>query len=121
LLVLAMALGSVLMWLGAPIGTIWFAAHTLSSVGSPTLAPLLLVLIVLPVVMVVIASVLRTLDHKFSQVTGYDPNVRRIPTPWNRSFSDKTRRRTTILDVVMVISVIGAGIVAALLWLLVKP
>jgi hypothetical protein len=120
-LVILMAIGSVAMWLGAPIGVIWFAAHTVSKVGSPTLAPLLVVGLALPTVMVVIASVLRRLDDKFSEVTGFDPNVRRVPTLWTRSFSDKARRRTTVLDVVMVISVVGAGIVAGVLWLLVRP
>jgi hypothetical protein len=62
-LILMMAVGSVLLWLGAPIGVIWFAAHTVAKVGSPTLAPLLMIAIVLPIVMIAIATVLRRLDH----------------------------------------------------------
>jgi hypothetical protein len=120
-LVLMMALGSVLLWLGAPIGVIWFAAHTVSQVGSPTLAPLAVVAVVLPLVMVAIAAVLRWLDRLFSQVTGYDPKVHRIAAPWNKGMTERVNRRTTILDIVMVISVLGAGVLAAVLWLVVKP
>jgi uncharacterized membrane protein len=120
-LVLIMALGSVLLWLGAPIGVIWFAAHTLSKVGSPTLAPLVVVLVALPVVMVVIAAALRRLDQVFSEVTGYDPKIHRISAPWNKGLTERVNRRTTILDVVMVFSVLGAGVLAAVLWLVVKP
>jgi hypothetical protein len=120
-LVLLMAVGSVLLWLGAPIGVIWFAAHTLSNVGSPTLAPLLMIAIVLPIVMVLIASVLRRLDQKFSRVTGYDPKVNRIAAPWHKGMTEGgVPRKSTILDVVMVISVLGAGVLAVL-WLVVKP
>jgi uncharacterized membrane protein len=120
-LVLMMALGSVLLWLGAPIGVIWFAAHTLSNVGSPTLAPLLMVLIVLPIVMIAIAAVLRRLDQKFSEVTGYDPKHHRIAAPWNKGMTERVNRRSTVLDIVMVFSVVGAGVLAAVLWLVVKP
>lgn len=120
-LVMLMALGSVLLWLGAPIGVIWFAAHTLSKVGSPTLAPLLMVLIALPAVMVVIAAMLRRLDQWFSQVTGYDPKVHRISAPWNKGLTERVNRRSTVLDIVMVFSVLGAGVLAAVLWLVVKP
>jgi hypothetical protein len=120
-LVLMMAIGSVLLWLGAPIGVIWFAAHTLSTVGSPTLAPLLMIAIVLPIVMIAIAAVLRRLDQKFSEVTGYDPKVHRIAAPWNKGTTERVNRRSTVLDIVMVISVLGAGVLAAILWLVVKP
>ncbi len=120
-LLLMMALGSVLLWLGAPIGVIWFAAHTLSTVGSPTLAPLLMVLVVLPIVMVLIASVLRRLDQKFSDVTGYDPKHHRIAAPWNKGLTERVNRQSTVLDIVMVFSVVGAGGLAAVLWLVVKP
>jgi hypothetical protein len=121
LLVFLMALGSVAMWLGAPIGVIWFAAHTLSKVGSPTLAPLLMVAIVLPIVMVAIGAVLRRLDQKFSDVTGYDPRGNKNAMPWTHGMTENIRRKTTVLDVVMVISVVGAGALAAILWFVVKP
>ena len=120
-LVLMMALGSVLLWLGAPIGVIWFAAHTLSKVGSPSLAPLVMVLVVLPIVMTVIAAILRRLDQKFADVTGYDPKVHRIAAPWNKGLTERVNRRSTVLDIVMVFSVLGAGVLAAVLWLVVKP
>jgi hypothetical protein len=118
LLVLLMAAGSILMWLAAPIGIIWFAAHTASKVGSPTMTPLLLVAVALPAVMVTIAYVLGKLDRKFSEKTGYHPNARPIATPWNKGMTESARRRTTILDVVMVVSVVGAGALAAILWAL---
>lgn len=121
LLVVLMAALSIVMWLVAPVGVIYLAAHTLSKVGNPTLGPLLFIAIVLPIIMVAIGVILRRLDEKFSQVTGYNPNDRRVPLPWNTGMTERRVRRATILDVVMVISVIGAGVVFGSLWLVSKP
>jgi hypothetical protein len=122
LLVLLMAIGSIVMWLVAPIGLIWLAAHT-GSAASPTLGPLLIVALALPVTTVVIAIMLRKLDHWFSDITGMTHDNRRLAVPWMRGMTEHrgVRRKATILDVVMVISVVGAGTVAAILWLFAKP
>ncbi len=121
LLVLLMAALSIVMWLVAPVGVIYLAAHTLSKVGNPTLGPLLFIAAVLPVVMITIGVILRRLDDKFSRVTGYNANNRRVPLPWNTGMTERRARRATILDVVMVISVLGAGLLFGVLWLVSRP
>jgi hypothetical protein len=122
LLVLLMAVGSIVMWLGAPVGLIWLAGRT-ASPANPTLGPLLIIAGALPVTMIVIAIVLRRLDAWFSQVTGYDADTRRIAVPWMKGMTERRdNRRATVLDVVMIMSVIGAGAVVGFLWLFVaKP
>jgi hypothetical protein len=83
----------------------------------------LIVAVALPVTTVVIAMMLRKLDHWFSDVTGITPDNRRLAVPWMRGMTENrnARRRTTILDVVMVVSVVGAGTVGAILWFFAKP
>ena len=120
-LVLLMAVLSITMWIIAPIGVIYLAAHTLSKVGNPTLEPLLFIAVVLPIVMVTIGVILRRLDQAFAVLTGYDPNKRKVPLPWNMGMTERRARRSTILDVVMVFSVVGAGLLVGLLWLVSKP
>jgi hypothetical protein len=122
-LVLLMAAGSVLMWLGAPIGWIWVAAHISGTPGSVTIGPLLLIAVALPVTMLVLLYVLRRLDLLFSEVTGYTRENRRIAVPWMTGMTEARgrKRKATVLDIVMIVSVIGAGFLAGLLWLLVKP
>jgi hypothetical protein len=122
LLVVLMACGSILMWLGAPIGLIWLAAHT-AKPGNPTMGPLLIIAVGLPITMIAIAIGLRHLDHWFAELTGYNATTRRIAVPWMKGMTEgRANRRTTVLDVVMVVSVIGAGALAGFLWLFVaKP
>jgi hypothetical protein len=121
MLVLLMAVLSIVMWLVAPVGVIYFAAHTLSKVGNPTLEPLLFIAIVLPIIMVTIGVILRRLDQAFALLTGYDPNKRKVPLPWNMGMTERRGRGSTILDVVMVVSVVGAGLLFGGLWLVSKP
>jgi hypothetical protein len=109
-LVALMAVGSALMWIGMPVGWLWLASH-LQRGATPSLGPYMLVAFGLPISMVLIAIWLRSLDRAFARLTGYDPNDRRIPLPWHKSMRDdraRTRQRT-VLDVVMIISVIVAG------------
>lgn len=122
LLVVLMALGSILMWLGAPVGLIWLASRT-ASPANPTLGPLLIIAGALPVTMIVIAVILRRLDAWFSQVTGYNADSRRIAVPWMKGMTERREnRKATVLDVVMIVSVISAGAVVGFLWLFVaKP
>ena len=61
--------------------------------------------------MVVIGRILAALDRQFSRVTGYDPNDRPIPAPWQKSMRGErgSLRKRTVLDVVMIVSVVLAG------------
>jgi hypothetical protein len=111
-----MAIGSVLMWIGAPFGLLWLASH-LEQGPNPTMGPYLVVILGLPASMVVIGKALAALDRLFSRVTGYDPNNRRVPLPWLKSMRGErgSAHKRTVLDVVMLLSVTFAG-TAFLVW-----
>jgi hypothetical protein len=109
-LIALMAVGSAAMWIGMPVGWLWLASH-LQRGATPSLGPYMLVAFGLPISMVLIAIGLRKLDRAFGRLTGFDPNDHRVPLPWLKSMRDdraNTRQRT-VLDVVMIVSVMVAG------------
>ena len=113
-LVLLMAAGSIVMWLGVPLGLI-YAASQLSGSGNPSVGPYLLVFIGLPVGMAVIGKLLGYLDRAHSRLTGRTEDKRQSAA-WLRSMRGErtSTRRGGVLDKVMIISVICAGILFAI-------
>jgi hypothetical protein len=111
ILVLLMALGSVLMWIGVPLGLIYLAAH-ISGSSSPSVGPYLLVLIGLPVGMAIVGKCLGVLDRAHARLTGRLDTARRPPS-WMRSMrAERTSTRSTgVLDRVMLVSVACALVV----------
>jgi hypothetical protein len=112
-LVLLMALGSVVMWIGVPLGLIYLASH-LSGSSNPSVGPYLLILIGLPVGMAIIGKLLGWLDRLHSRLTGRVDDRRR-PAAWMRSLRAErvSTRSTGVLDRVMLISVVLAVAVFA--------
>jgi hypothetical protein len=114
-LILAMALGSVVMWIGLPIGWLWLASRVQAGSSDPRLSAYVVVLVGLPASMVVIGKGLAALDRRYARVThaAADERVRR---PWLKSMRGErdVRRRRTVLDVVMVVSVAVAGTALAI-------
>ena len=116
LLVLLMAVGSILMWIGLPLGLIWLAS-SLTSSSQPSLGPYLLILIGLPVGMVIIGKALGSLDRMHGRITGRTDDDRQRAA-WLQSMRDERgpkRKERSVLDTVMIISVILA-IVAGAVW-----
>jgi hypothetical protein len=112
MLVALMALGSVVMWIGVPLGLIYLASR-LADTPNPSMGPYLLVLIGLPVGMAVIGKGLGALNRAHIRVTGAEVDAYR--PGWTRSMraERKTDRRGGVLDRVMIISVALAGIAFA--------
>jgi hypothetical protein len=112
MLVALMALGSVLMWIGVPLGLIYLASQ-LADTPNPSMGPYLLVLIGLPVGMAVIGKGLGALNRAHIRVTGAEVDAYR--PGWTRSMraERKTDRRGGVLDRVMIISVALAGVAFA--------
>ena len=104
-LVLLMGVGSVVMWLGIPLGLV-FAASQLAGSSSPTLGPYVLVFIGLPLGMALMAKLLGYLDrvHQSYTRTGDD---RPQQAPWMRSMRGErsSTRKRGVLDTVMIVSV----------------
>jgi hypothetical protein len=114
LLVALMAVGSVVMWIGVPIGLIYLASQIADS-SKPSAGPYLLVLIGLPVGMAIVGKLLGILDRLHGRLTGREEERHRAT--WLRSMrAERTsNRRAGVLDQVMVISV-GLALIAFGIW-----
>ena len=117
-LVLLMAAGSVLMWIGLPLGLIWLVS-ALTDSSQPSMGPYLLILIGLPVGMFAIGKVLGALDRAHGRITGrLDEGPQRAA--WLRSMRDERgprRKQRSVLDTVMIVSVVVAVVVGGI-WFL---
>jgi hypothetical protein len=115
LLIALMAFGSVLMWLGVPVGVIYLASRIADS-PTPSMGPYLLILIGLPVGMVAVGKVLGALDRYHGRVTGLDDG-KPMQATWMVSMRGERqrKRRRSVLDTVMMISV-GVALVVSAVW-----
>jgi hypothetical protein len=104
-LVLVMATGSILLWLGIPFAWIYGASKLVSS-SQPSMGPYVMVLVGIPVSMIVVGKLLSRLNRVYGRLTGTTPEVH-VVAPWHRSMRDgrEAGHPRTILDVVMVVSV----------------
>jgi hypothetical protein len=107
-----MAVGSVVMWLGVPLGLVYVASR-LADTPNPTLGPYLLVILGLPVGMAVVGRGLGALNRAHVRLTGAETDEYR--PGWTRSMRGERRvdRRNGVLDRVMIVSVAIAGIAFA--------
>ena len=107
-LVVLMAVGSVVLWIGIPVAWLWAASHA-TKTQAPTLGPYLLVLVGVPVTMWIAGKLLFRTNRLYERLTGRQAEVR-VRLPWQRSLRDSSPsgRPTTVLDVVMVGSVVIA-------------
>jgi hypothetical protein len=114
-LVLLMGVGSIIMWIGVPLGLI-YGASKLADTSAPTLGPYLLVFIGLPIGMAIMAKLLGHLDrvHQAYTRTGDD---RPQQAPWMRSMRGErgSTRKRGVLDTVMIVSV-GLALVVFGIW-----
>jgi hypothetical protein len=105
LLILLMAIGSVVLWIGVPLGWIYLASNIVDS-SEPSMTPYVMVLVGIPLTMVVVGKGLSQLNRVYGEVTGTTPTVR-VVLPWHRSMRGErdAGHPRTVLDVVMVCSV----------------
>ena len=105
MLIVVMAIGSILLWLGIPVGWLYLVSRLVKS-SQPSMGPYVLVLVGIPASMVVVGKLLSKLNRAYGELTGTTPTVR-MRNPWLRSMRGErdTGRPTTILEVVMVWSV----------------
>jgi hypothetical protein len=115
LLILAMAMGSIVLWLGIPIGWLYLASRIAKS-SQPSMGPYLLVLVGIPASMVVVGKLLSRLNRTYGAVTGAPPRARTQPA-WMKSLRGERDggRQRTVLDVVMVWSV-ALALVCFAIW-----
>jgi hypothetical protein len=111
-----MALGSLMLWIGSPIGWLWLASQMQKDSQAAGFGPYMVVLAGIVVTAVVLAKVLQRLNQVYGVVAGHDEPVR-VVLPWHRGLRGEHEGRPprTVLDVVMVISV-AIGVVALTIW-----
>jgi hypothetical protein len=100
-----MAVGSLVLWIGVPVGWLYLASQLTDS-SQPTMGPYVLVLVGIPATMIVMGKGLAALDRTYGRVTRAAPAAR-AQSPWHRSLRGDRRptRPRSVLDVVMVWSV----------------
>lgn len=111
-----MAILSVTLWLGIPIGWLWIGSQLQQGSQATGFGPYLIVMAGIVVSVIVIAKVLAALNRAYSRFAGHADTVR-VRMPWHRSMrgEDDSRHGHSVLDVVMVISVSSAAL-AMLIW-----
>jgi hypothetical protein len=114
MLVLMMAIGSVVMWIGVPLGLIYLASQIATS-SRPSAGPYLLVLLGLPIGMAIVGKCLGYLDRVHGHITGRHDERRRAT--WLRSMRGERTKAggSGVLDKVMVVSV-GVALVLFAVW-----
>jgi hypothetical protein len=115
LLIVLMGIGSIILWLGVPLGWIYLVS-ILADSSQPSMGAYVLVLVGIPLTMVVVGKLLSRLNRVYGEITGTTPQVR-VVMPWRRSMRDArdTGQPRTVLDVVMVISV-GIALICLAVW-----
>jgi hypothetical protein len=105
LLVLLMAIGSILMWIGVPVFWLWLASQLAES-SQPSLGLYVLVLVGIGVTMAVVGKLLGILNRIHMELTGNLPRQRQ-ETVWLKSMrgDERKRREHGILANVMALSV----------------
>ena len=117
-LIVLMALGSVVLWLGVPFVWLYGASHIYDS-SQPSMGSYVMVLVGIPLTMVVVAKLLGRLNRVYGEITNTTPHVR-VVLPWHRSMRAERDAGypATVLDVVMVCSVVAALVLLGLWFLL---
>jgi hypothetical protein len=100
-----MAVGSVAMWVGLPVGLVYLASQLTDST-QPTMGPYLLILFGLPLGMALIGKGLGKLDRMYAEAGGEVPQ--RYRPGWTRSMraGRDEGRKFSVLDRVMMASVL---------------
>ena len=114
-LIALMAVGSVILWIGIPIGWIYAVSHMVDS-SQPSLGPYVLLIFGIPVTMALFGKLLFGLDHVYARVTGQDSEVR-FRAAWLKSMRGERNvaRRLSVLEMTMIVSV-SIALVGFAIW-----
>jgi hypothetical protein len=114
-LIVLMAIGSVVMWIGVPVGLIYLASRLADS-SKPSMGPYVLILVGLVVGMMAVGKLLGALDRYHGRITGLDDG-KPEQAAWMKSMRGERerKRRRSVLDSVMMISV-GVALLLFGIW-----
>lgn len=117
--VLLMALGSVAMWLGVPIGLIYLVSKSVDTT-QPQMGSYLIILFGVPIGMTIIGKGLGALDRYYIRRTG--GMQERYRAGWTKSLRGDAKPASggswKVLDIVMITSVSVAGLALGVWFLL---
>jgi hypothetical protein len=104
-LIAVMAVGSILLWLGIPVGWLYLVSRLVKS-SQPSMGPYVLLLVGIPASMVVVGKGLSALNRAYANLMGTAPTTR-TRSAWMKSMRGERDggRPRSVLDVVMVWSV----------------
>ena len=111
----AIALSAINIWTGAPLLAVWVGSRVSTSSTSVTMAPVLLVIVVLFVTCLALIYALSWASSRYDALTGRPQMVKRH-VPWLRSVRgervdwERDRQSTTYLERILVIMVVLAFI-----------
>jgi hypothetical protein len=122
-----MVVVSLLVWVGNPVLWLWITSRLESGIP-PSMGPYGLMLVGVVATGIALARVLSWLNRLYQRVTGTEPTVRVI-VPWRRSSrgervrarDDEGRLPLSLLDVVMVVTVVVAVTALVVWFLIVEP
>jgi hypothetical protein len=112
-LIAMMAVGSVVLWIGIPLGLIYLASQTVAS-QNPSMGVYVGLAVLIPALMFATARMLGRLDRFYGHLTG-TADDRPYRAAWLKSMRGEreSQHQRTVLDVVMIISVSLALLVMA--------
>ena len=111
----AIALSAINIWTGAPLLAVWVGSRVSRTSTSVTMAPVLLVIVVLFVTCLALIYALSWASSRYDALTGRPQMVKRH-VPWLRSVRgervdwERDRQSTTFLEKILVIMVVLAFI-----------
>jgi hypothetical protein len=121
-IVALMVVGSVSLWIGSPAFWLWLTSR-LQSGTQASMGPYGVMLLGILVTSVALAKALAKLNRLYARVTGTSGTII-IHLPWHRmrgAEHESRQRETTVLDVVMVTSVLVAALALAVWFFVVQP
>ena len=113
-LITLMVVGSVAVWTVIPIAGLWVASQLSDSNGQIGAVPLLAVVGGIPTAMAFAVELLARVERLHMRLTGTAPQARVVPA-WRRSIGDSRSVRMTVLDRIMVASLLVA-VTAMAVW-----
>jgi membrane protein required for beta-lactamase induction len=113
-LITLMVVGSLAVWTVIPITGLWVASQLSDSNVQMGAGPLLVAAGGIPAAMALVVALLARVERLRMRLTGTAPQARVVPT-WRRSIGDSHSAQMTVLDRIMVASVVVA-VIAMGIW-----
>lgn len=114
-LILAMSLGTLLLWTAVPALWVWIAGRT-ARVSQSDMSSFALIFIGIPITMVVVGKGLVRLERRYTERYDLDARPRSTRARWLQSLrGDTPDESATMLDKILIINV-ALALITATIW-----